>query len=113
MEVFKWFHACEIAKANAKQLIDYAEFQTIAYGVQEGVDASAVDGGDATVEHYDYLTSKWGIEQANRYTMDLGVTIWQMDMVQHLFSWQNVAESRGQIYATSNAPVAVILGRSP
>jgi hypothetical protein len=26
------------------------------------------------------------------------------------FSWQNVAESRGKIYATSNAPVAVILG---
>jgi hypothetical protein len=106
---FKWFHACEIAKANAKQLIDYAEFQTIAYGVQEGVDASAVDGGGATVEHYDYLTSKWGIEQASGTQW-----IWGNDLANGYgttsFSWQNVAESRGKIYATSNAPVAVILG---
>ena len=106
---FKWFHACEIAKANSKQLIDYAEFQTIAYGVQEGVDASAVDGSGATVEHYDYLTSKFGIEQA------VGTQwVWTNNLANGhgttSFSWQNIVESRGQIYATSNAPVAALLG---
>ncbi|RXJ93331.1 hypothetical protein CRV00_11815 [Malaciobacter molluscorum] len=108
-ESFKWFHACEIAKANAKQLIDYAEFQTIAYGVQEGVDASAVDGDGATVEHYDYLTSKWGIEQASGTQW-----IWGNDLTNGYgttsFSWKNNTENRGQIYATANAPVAVIFG---
>jgi hypothetical protein len=107
--VFKWFHACEIAKANSKQLIDYAEFQTIAYGVQEQVDASTVDGGVAGIEHYDFLTSKWGVEQASGTQW-----IWGNDLANGYgtttFSYQAVTEGRGIIYSTANAPIAVILG---
>ncbi|DAB41116.1 MAG TPA: hypothetical protein CFH81_02120 [Sulfurovum sp. UBA12169] len=109
---FKWFHANEIAAAHAKELISYAEFMAIAYGVQEGASSSAVDGGLARVEHYGFLTSKYGIEQAagTQYiwgkdvagNRDEGSTTW---------AWQNVAENRGQIYAThANHITAVSLG---
>jgi len=106
---FTWFQACEIAKAHSKQLINYAEFPTIAYGVTEGDDSDAVDGGLANIEHYDYLTSKYGIEQAT------GVEwVWGKDLANGYgttdFAWKDNADARGQIYSTSNAPVAVLLG---
>jgi len=104
---FKWFHACEIAKSHGKQLIHYSEFQTIAYGVQEGVDASTQDGGGATIQHYANLTSKYGIEQATGTQW-----IWGNDLIGDTagtFAWQNNAEGRGQIYSIGNSPNAVIL----
>ena len=106
---FKWFHACEIAKAHGKELIDYAQFPTIAYGVQENVDASTQDGGGATIQHYANLTSKFGIEQAT------GVQwIWGANLANYptdaTWAWRNNTESRGQIYSTENSPTAVVLG---
>ena len=105
---FKWFHACEIAKSHGKELIHYSEFQTIAYGVQEGVDASTQDGGGATIQHYANLTSKYGIEQATGTQW-----IWGNDLIGDTagtFAWQNNAEGRGQIHSIGNSPNAVILG---
>ncbi|MDY0193562.1 MAG: hypothetical protein RBR93_08545 [Aliarcobacter butzleri] len=105
---FKWFHACEIAKSHGKELINYSEFQTIAYGVQEQVDASTQDGGGATIQHYANLTSKYGIEQATGTQW-----IWGNDLIGDTagtFTQQAVTEGRGTIYSIGNSPNAVILG---
>lgn len=108
---FTWFQACEIAKAHGKELISYAEFPTIAYGVLECV-SSSTNGYETVagkIEHYPYLTSKYGIEQAT------GVQwIWGSDLANGYgttdFAWKDNADGRGQIYSTSNSPTAVVLG---
>ena len=106
---FTWFQACEIAKAHGKELISYAEFPTIAYGVTEMV-SSSTNGYETVagkIEHYPNLTSKYGIEQAT------GVEwIWGSD-VQGIggAAWiTGVTDSRGDIYAPASSPTAVILG---
>ena len=108
---FTWYQALEIAKAHGKELIPYSEFPTIAYGVSEG--ASSSTNGYETVagkiEHYPYLTSKYGIEQAT------GVQwIWGADVGGNYpttdWAWRDNTDSRGQIYSTSNNPTAVLLG---
>jgi len=102
-----WFQLCEIAKSHSKELISYAEFPTIAYGVLEGSDCSALEVVQGRVEHYDKLTSKFGIEQAT------GVQyVWGADLSEDggTRAWQNQADGRGQIYAAANSPVAVLLG---
>ena len=105
---FKWFHACEIAKAHGKELISYSEFIGIAYGVQEQVDASTQDGGGATIQHYANLTSKFGIEQATGTQW-----IWGNDLIGDTagtFTSQAVTDGRGTITSIGNSPNAVILG---
>lgn len=104
----KWFHACEIGRSHSKQNISYQEFQTIAYGVQEQVDASSQDGGAANIQHFANLTSKWGIEQATGTQY-----IWGSDLTGDTagtFTRQSVAEGRGTIYSIGNSPNAVALG---
>lgn len=104
-----WFQLCEIAKSHGKSLIGYDEFPTIAYGVSEGTDCSAIETVIGKVEHYDTLTSKYGIEQAT------GVQyVWGKDLMNGYgstsFAWSDNADARGQIYSTSNSATAVILG---
>jgi len=104
-----WFQLCEIAKSHGKSLISYEEFPTIAYGVLEGTDCSALESVQGKVEHYDRLTSKFGIEQAT------GVQyVWGKDLMNGYgttaFTWMDNADGRGQIYATASSPVAVALG---
>lgn len=91
-----WLQAIEIAKSHKKDMISYSEFPTIAYGVVEGRDASSLDGGDAKIEHYPTLMSKYGMEQAT------GVQwIWAKDVTSAGGSaWQNVLDGRGQIYGS-------------
>ena len=108
---FTWFQACEIAKAHNKQLISYAEFPTIAYGVTEGV-SSSTNGYETVagkIEHYPHLTSKYGIEQAAGTEW-----IWGSDLANGYgttdFAWKDNTDGRGQIYSTSNSPTAVLLG---
>jgi hypothetical protein len=104
----KWFHACEIGRSHSKQNISYQEFQTIAYGVQEQVDASSQDGGAANIQHFANLTSKWGIEQATGTQF-----IWGSDLIGDTggtFTQQSVTEGRGTIYSIGNSPNAVLLG---
>ena len=106
---FTWFQACEVAKAHSKELISYAEFPTIAYGVLERVSSStnAYETVAGKIEHYPNLTSKYGIEQAT------GVQwIWGLD-VQGIggSAWiTGVTDARGDIYAPASSPTAVILG---
>lgn len=108
---FTWFQACEIAKAHNKQLISYAEFPTIAYGVTECV-SSSTNGYETVagkIEHYPHLTSKYGIEQAAGTEW-----IWGSDLANGYgtteFAWKDNTDGRGQIYSTSNSPTAVLLG---
>lgn len=91
-----WLQAIEIAKSHKKDMISYSEFPTIAYGVVEGTDASSLDGGDAKIEHYPTLMSKYGMEQAT------GVQwIWAKDVTSAGGSaWQNVLGGRGQFYGS-------------
>lgn len=109
-----WFQACEIAKSHSKELIDYAEFPTIAYGVNEGK-SSQTDGYEVVVgkiEHYSNLTSKYGIEQAS------GVqSVWGKDIAGNRdessvsWAWRDIADARGQIYSLHNNHItAVVLG---
>jgi len=106
-----WFQLCEIAKSHSKELIDYAEFPTIAYGVNEGK-SSSTNGYETVagkVEHYSNLTSKFGIEQAS------GVQwVWGKDLMNGYgttaFAWTDNADQRGRIYSTPNSPTAVLLG---
>jgi hypothetical protein len=108
---FTWFQACEIAKANNKQLLSYAEFPTIAYGVLENVSSltNSYETIVGKIEHYTNLTSKYGIEQAT------GVQwIWGADLANYptdtVWAWKSQTDSRGQIYSTDNSPTAVTLG---
>jgi hypothetical protein len=107
---FTWFQANEIAKATGKTLISYNDFPTIAYGVQEQVDASSQDGGNGLVTHFANLNSKWGIEQATGtqwiWGSDVGVSYANTD-------WggkSGLTDDRGSIHATTNNPTAVLLG---
>ncbi|MDQ7044711.1 MAG: hypothetical protein Q9M32_02190, partial [Sulfurimonas sp.] len=108
---FTWFQAAEIAKSHSKELISYAEFGSIAYGVNEGK-SSSTNGYETVVgkvEHYSELTSKYGIEQAT------GVEwIWGSDLMNGYgsadWAWRSNADGRGNIYSTSNSPTAVRLG---
>lgn len=105
-----WFQANEIAKAAGKALISYNDFPTIAYGVQEQVDASSQDGGVAMITHFANLTSKWGIEQATGtqwiWGADVGAAYANTD-----WGWKTVlTDARGDIYAQTNNPTAVLLG---
>ena len=108
---FTWFQACEVAKANAKRLISYSEFPTIAYGVLEGVSSSinAYETVAGKIEHYPNLTSKYGIEQATGTQW-----IWGSDLANYptdtVWAWKANTDSRGQIHSTDNSPTAVILG---
>jgi len=105
---FTWFQACEIAKSHSKELISYAEFPTIAYGVVEGTDCSSLEVVQGRVEHYATLTSKYGIEQAT------GVQyVWGADAnaVPDCPTWQAVTDGRGSIYAKASGLInAVKLG---
>jgi len=108
---FTWFQACEIGKAHNKELISYAEFPTIAYGVneQKSSQTNAYETVVGKIEHYSNLTSKYGIEQA------AGVEwIWGLD-VQGIGGdgWKTgLTDGRGDIYAYANQPTAVLLGGS-
>ena len=109
---FTWFQACEIAKSHSKELISYSEFPTIAYGVKEGDDSDDVDGDAAKIEHYDYLTSKWGIEQASGTQWVWGADVGgNRDEGSTSWAWRDKADARGQIYALDdNHVTAVLLG---
>ena len=107
-----WFQLCEIATSHGKELISYAEFPTIAYGVNEGK-SSATNGYETVagkIEHYSNLTSKYGIEQAT------GVQdVWGKDLMNGYgttdFTWRaTFTDGRGNIYGTTNSPTAVRLG---
>lgn len=109
---FTWFQACEIAKAASKQLLNYSEFPTIAYGVTEQVSSltNTYETVMGKIEHYPNLTSKYGIEQATGTQW-----IWGNDLANGYgttdFAWKTgLTNSRGDIYSTSNSPVAVLLG---
>ena len=109
---FTWFQASEIAKAASKQLLNYSEFPTIAYGVTEQVSSltNSYETVMGKVEHYPNLTSKYGIEQATGTQW-----IWGNDLANGYgstdFAWKTgLTDSRGNIYSTSNSPVAVVLG---
>lgn len=105
---YTWFQSCEVATATGNQNISYNEFPTIAYGVLEGVDSSAY-GDNGKIFHIPQLMSKYGIEMATGTEW-----IWGADLANGYgtttFAWVNNADARGQIHATSNAPVAVGLG---
>lgn len=107
---FTWFQANEIAKAAGKTLIRYNDFPTIAYGVQEQVDASSQDGGVALITHFANLSSKWGVEQATGTQW-----IWGADVgaayANTGWGWKTgLTDARGDIYAQTNNPTAVLLG---
>jgi len=109
---FTWFNATEIAKAASADLIPYDEFAAIAYGVSEGKSSStdAYEVVMGKIEHYPHLTSKYGLEQVTGTQY-----IWGKNLANGYgtsdFTWMTtVTDSRGQINASSNAPVAVALG---
>lgn len=106
---FTWFQANEIAKAAGKTLISYNDFPTIAYGVQEQVDASSQDGGNGLITHFANLNSKWGVEQATGtqwiFGSDVqgsGGEVWE----------GGLTDNRGSIYAYIYQPTAVLFGAS-
>ena len=104
---YTWFQACEVATATGNQNISYNEFPTIAYGVLEGVSSSAY-GDNGTIFHIPQLMSKYGIEMATGTEW-----IWGADVFSDTsgtYVWQNVADSRGQIYSVGSNPKAVVLG---
>ena len=106
---FTWFQACEIGKAHGKRPVNYAEFPTVAYGVNEQKSSlvNAYETVAGKIEHYPNLTSKYGMEQAT------GVQwIWGSD-VQGIGGdgWKTgLTDGRGDIYAYANQPTAVLLG---
>ena len=111
---FTWFQACEIAKANAKRLISYSEFPTIAYGVLEGVSSStnAYETVAGKIEHYPNLTSKFGIEQATGVQNIYGDDLMNGYGTTSFASNTTNTDSRGFINATANSPTAVVLSGS-
>ena len=105
---FTWFQACELASSLNCFLLDYSKFPSLAYGVNEQK-SSSINGYETTagaIEHYPNLTSRY-MEQA------AGVQwIWGAD-VQGIGGdgWKTgLTDGRGDIYAYTNQPTAVILG---
>ena len=112
---FTWFQACEIAKSHSKELIDYAEFSTIAYGVFEGKSSIGYEVEIGKIEHYPELTSKYGIEQATGTqgiwgknvggNRDEGSVDWSLSTSR--------TDSRGGIYALNDYHItAPVLGHN-
>jgi len=109
---FTWFQACEIAKSHGKELIDYAEFPTIAYGVDEGKSSDDYETTAGKIEHYSHLTSKFGIEQATGAQHIWGKDVGgNRDEDSTSWGWRDKADARGQIYALNDKHItAVLLG---
>lgn len=105
---FTWFQAAEIAASLNCFTINYSQFPSLAYGVNEQKSSSTneYETTAGAIEHYPNLTSRY-MEQAT------GVQwIWGAD-VQGVggSSWlTGVTDGRGDIYAPANTPTAVILG---
>lgn len=110
---YTWFQAGELAKAAGKEKISYNDFPTIAYGVQEQVDASSQDGGVGNITHFANLTSKWGIEQATGTQWIWGSDVGgNRDEGSTTWAWRTgLTDNRGNIYALHpNHITAVLLG---
>jgi len=99
-----WFNTAEIASAYGKRLLNYAEFQALAYGVKEASSAGGAD--DGTCKHIaDYLSPY--MEQAT------GIQYTWSSEVQGIGGngWDaGITDGRGSIYANASQPTAAMLG---
>ncbi|MCT7643841.1 phage major tropism determinant [Aliarcobacter butzleri] len=104
-----WLEATDIAIATGMRLPSYEEFSMFAYGVVEktAVNAGVVEKVQGRTQHYAELMSKLGIEQATGEQY-----CWSRNLVatDGTFAYQDVANGRGQIYASPNNPKAGIFG---
>ena len=109
---FTWFQAAEIAASAGKRLINYAEFPTVAYGVDEGK-SSSTNGYETTagmIEHYPNLTSKYGMEQATGVQAVWGADVGgNRDEGSTSWAWRaGLTDNRGQIYALHVNHITVV-----
>lgn len=96
-----WWVAVDLAAAAGKRLFTYPGFTAAAYGV---VERQAVGTDPVTTQHQAGHRSACGLEQAtgvmHQWGQDIAATAGS--------SWQNIAEGRGDVYASSLK--AVLLG---
>lgn len=105
------FNATEIVASCGMELISYAEFQESSFGVVEEKSANQLGyTTNGIISHIPELTSKYGIEMA------AGVQwFWTKELLNGYGSTDfanrvGLTDTRGYIYATSNSPVAMIVG---
>lgn len=107
-----WFEANEIISEVGMRMISYDEFSNSSYGVVEQKSLSQLGYtiGTGTIQHYPELESKWGVEMAVGcqwfWTKELMNGYGTTDFANRT----GLTDGRGYIYATSNSPVAGIVG---
>jgi hypothetical protein len=107
-----WYEANEIVSEVGMRMISYDEFSNSSYGVVEekSLQELGYATGTGVIQHYPEFESKWGVEMA------VGVQYYWGGQILNGYGSTNFAhrsgltDGRGQIYATSNSPVATRLG---
>ena len=107
-----WYEASELAGSAGNRLLDYAEFSNSSYGVveQKSLGELGYTLNTGNIQHYPEFESKWGVEMA------VGVQYyWGSQILNGYgstdFNYRNgLTENRGNLYATTNSPVGILLG---
>ena len=107
-----WFEASEMAGSAGSRLLDYAEFANSSYGVveQKSLGELGYTLNTGNIQHYPELESKWGVEMATGVQYYWGSQIMNGYGNTDFVHRSGLTENRGQIFATSNSPVGIVLG---
>ena len=107
-----WFEASEMAGSTGSRLLDYAEFSNSSYGVveQKSLGELGYTLNTGNIQHYPELESKWGVEMATGVQYYWGSQILNGYGSTDFANRSGLTEGRGQLYATTNSPVGILLG---
>jgi len=107
-----WYEANEIVSEVGMRMISYDEFSNSSYGVveQKSLQELGYTTGTGVIQHYPELESKWGVEMAVGVQYYWGGQILNGYGSTDFEHRSDLTDGRGQIYATSNSPVATRLG---
>lgn len=99
-DTLTWYEAGDMVASAGKRLPFYEEFSVFAYGV---VERQAVGTDPGTTQHQAGHRSACGVEQATGVMWQ-----WGADINGSGSGWQDIADGRGDVYATTIS--AVLLG---
>lgn len=107
-----WYEASELAGSAGNRLLDYAEFSNSSYGVveQKSLGELGYTLNTGNIQHYPEFESKWGVEMSVGVQYYWGAQILNGYGSTDFAHRSGLTENRGQLYATSNSPVGILLG---
>lgn len=107
-----WYDANEIVSEVGMRMISYDEFSNSSYGVveEQSLEQLGYTVGTGVIQHYPELESKWGVEMAVGVQYFWGSQIMNGYGTTDFAHRSGLTDGRGQLYATSNSPVATRFG---